>query len=212
MNFKDYKEMMNTIPFTETLGYCQAVMWLHPETLPLGVISIGDKNSTIIKIPGKMTNRYGNKVPVIAIARDAFINHDKITDIVLPPSIQRIPVRAFAGCSELRRITIPKQIKLIGKGTFADCDKLEDVYYEGSREEWEKVNIVHNKHEIELGDLIPGTSINEIKAERLLHVPGNDALLTANIHFNCNLSDLTRDSEFESAPGGKDITDLFKKY
>ena len=92
----------------------------------------------------------------------------------------------------------------------AGCDNLEDVYFEGSMEEWRKINIVHDKHEIEFGKLISGTPVHEIKAERLLHVPGNDALLTANIHFHCAFSDLECDSRFELTMGGKDITDFFR--
>ena len=48
------------------------------------------------------------------------------------------------------------------------------------------------------------------RAERLLHVPGNDALLTANIHFHCAFSDLKYDSRFELTVDGKDITDFFR--
>ncbi len=210
MNFKEYEEMMKDKPYSETLEYSQAIMWLHPEVLPLGVVSIGEEYPEVIKIPSQMTNRYGRKVPVIAIARNAFANHDKVTDVVLPSTIERIQIGAFAGCSGLKRVTIPKKIKSIREGTFAGCDNLEDAYFECSMEEWKKINIVHDKHEIEFGNLIPGTPVHEIKAECLLHVPGNDALLTANIHFHCTLSDLACDSRFELTVGGKDITDFFR--
>ena len=210
MNFKEYEETIKDKPYTETLEYSQAIMWLHPELLPLGVVSIGEEYPEIVKIPNRIANRYGRKVPIIAIARNAFADHVKVTDIVLPSTIERIPTGAFAGCSGLKRITIPKKIKTIREGTFAGCDNLEDVYFEGSMEEWRKINIVHDKHEIEFGKLIPGTPVHEIKAERLLHVPGNDALLTANIHFHCALSDLKYDSRFELTVDGKDITDFFR--
>ena len=210
MNFKEYEEIMKDMPYSETLKYSQAIMWVHPEVLPLGVVSIGEEYPAVVKIPCQTTNRYGRKVPVIAIAGNAFADHDKVTDIVLPSTIEQIPPEAFAGCSGLKRITIPRTIKSIRKGTFAGCDMLEDVYFEGSMDEWKKMIIVHDKHEIEFGDLIPGTSVHEIKAERLLHVPGNDALLTANIHFHCALSNLTHDSGFELTVSGKDITGFFR--
>ena len=210
MNFKEYEETIKIRPYSETLEYSQAIMWLHPEVLPLGVVSIGEEYPEIVKIPNRIANRYGRKVPIIAIARNAFADHVKVTDIVLPSTIERIPTGAFAGCSGLKRITIPKKIKTIREGTFAGCDNLEDVYFEGSMEEWRKINIVHDKHEIEFGKLISGTPVHEIKAERLLHVPGNDALLTANIHFHCAISDLECDLRFELTMGGKDITDFFR--
>lgn len=179
MIYKDYRDMIKDMPYTETLEYKQAIMWLHPENLPLGVFSIGEEYPTIIKIPPQAVNRYGRKVPIIAIARDAFAGHGEITDIVLPPSIQGFAKSMFSGCSGLKRITIPKKIKTISRGMFDGCDALEDVYYEGSMEEWKRIKIVHHKQEIELGSLIPGTPVQKIEAQRLIHIPGNDALLTA---------------------------------
>ena len=190
MNFKEYKERMKDKPYCETLEYARAVMWLHPETLPLSVVSIGEEYPAVIKIPDHAINRYGRKVPVIAISRNAFAGHDKVTDIVLPSTIGKIAMGAFAGCSELKRITIPKSVKSIREGTFDGCGDLEDVHYEGTKGEWEKINIIHQKHIIEFGPLIPGTPVHEIESDRLLHVPGNDALLMCNIHFCCTPSDL----------------------
>lgn len=89
---------------------------------------------------------------------------------------------------------------------FDGCDALEDVYYEGSKEEWNRIKIVHQKQEIELGSLFPGTSVQKIEAQRLIHIPGNDALLAANIYFHCKLSDLACKSSTETTTGGKDVT------
>ena len=186
-------------------------MWLHPQILPMGVTSIGDDAHGVIKIPKYTVNSHGIRVPVIAIRRDAFSGQNRITDIVLPSSIGSLPMGAFAGCSELKRITIPKNVKSIREGTFDGCDNLEDIYYEGTMEEWKKINIVYQKHEIEFGPLIPGTPVHEIKNECLVHVPGNDPLLTCNIHFNCILSDSGQNPVFELSFGGKDITNLFRQ-
>ena len=114
-----------------------------------------------------------------------------MTDIILPSGIDHLPDGgAFAGCRNLKRITIPRRISYIGPGTFEGCDSLEDVYYEGTPEEWKKVSIVCKKHEIEFGPLIPGSPVETVTAERYVHIPGNEALFRANIHFRCN-SDFT---------------------
>lgn len=210
MNFIEYKEMMKAVPFTETLTYAPALYWLHPEILPVGVVSIGDESSGIVKIPPYVDNRYGRRVPVVAVRRDAFTGHTEVTDIVLPPTLRTIPAGAFEGCSELRRITIPKAVNAIGEGTFAGCDKLEDVYYEGTMEEWNRIDILHRKHEIEFGPLIPGTPVHEIRAERMRHVPGNEALFACNIHFRCNCSDWDRNPVFRISAAGKDVTSFFR--
>lgn len=47
-----------------------------------------------------------------------------------------------------------------------DASQLEDVYFEGTMEEWNRINIIHHKYEVEFGQLIPGTPVQEVKAER----------------------------------------------
>ena len=210
MNFREYREMIKDLPYTDTLKYTQAYMWLHPDRLPLGLVSVGEDAPAIIKIPDMTTNSYGRKVPVVSVSRDAFQGQDKITDIILPSTLQSIPDGAFAGCSGLERIVIPKKITSIGEGTFSGCESHKDVYFDGSMEEWKKINIIHSKHEIEFGDLIPGTPVLEIKEERLIHIPGNDALLKADIHFNCEISELNYDPKFELSVGSKDVTNFFR--
>lgn len=210
MNFGEYEKMIRSIPATESLEYHQAIMWLHPEILPVGVASIGEKISGVVKVPEFATNKYGKRVPVIAIRREAFAGQDKITDVVLPPGIRRFPKGAFAGCTALQRIIIPKSIKRIEEGTFAGCTSLEDVYYEGSMEEWKEVEIIHQKHEIEFGELLPGTPVQKVTAERLVYVPGNEPLFMSNIHFGCSLVALTCSKEFMIRSGKTDITGLFR--
>lgn len=210
MNFIEFKEKIKDKPYSENIKFDQAIMWVHPEILPLGVVSIGEDDGGVIKIPSIAKNSFGKEVYVIAISKNAFAGHDKITDIVLPATIEKIPQGAFAGCSSLKRITIPKNIKSIREGTFDGCANLEDIYFEGTREEWETINIIYQRHEIEFGPLIPGTPIQEIKSEQLVHVPGNDAVLKCNIHFHCSLSDLEKNPVFKLSSGGRDVTDLFR--
>ena len=111
-------------------------------------------------------NRYGRNVPVITFSSQAFSGKSNITDIVLPQSIERFPKGAFEGCTGLKRITVPRKVKVMKEGTFAGCKQLEDVYFEGTMEEWNRIHIMHHKHEVEFGQLIPGTPVQEVKAER----------------------------------------------
>ena len=121
-------------------------------------------------------NRYGRNVPVITFSRQAFSGKSNITDIVLSQSIERFPKGAFEGCTGLKRITVPRKVKVIKEGTFTGCKQLEDVYFEGTMEEWNRINIIHHKHEVEFGQLIPGTPVQEVKAERMIFIPGNEAI------------------------------------
>lgn len=210
LNYTEYKYVIENIPYTDSLKYQLAIFWVHSEHLPLGVISVGETASGIVKIPGNIVNKAGYRVPVIEIRENAFADHNQITDIVLPSCMERIRAGAFSGCSGLRRITIPRKIKSIQEGTFEGCDNLEDVYYEGTMEEWKNISIAHQKHEIEFDELIPGTPVQKIKSERLVHIPGNEALLKANIHFHCSLPALEHDSAYIIRMGNKDVTTLFR--
>jgi len=84
------------------------------------------------------------------------------TDIIIPRTspendvVTAIDSSAFAG-EMIRSITLPDTIEEIGRKAFNGCTSLTDVYYEGTKEQWEI-----------LCDSI-GT--------------GNTALLNANIHF-----------------------------
>ena len=201
MNFREYKEFIKDTPYPDTLEYAPIAGWPHPQTMPLKLISIGNTALPIIKIPRKAVNQYGNIVIVEAIDENAFAGKGNITDILLSKWIHKIPQGAFRGCSGLKRITLPKAITRISAGTFDGCKQLEDVYYEGTPEEWKGLRIEHQKHEIEFGDLIPGTPVNEVTAERLIHIPGNDALFSANIHFRCEVESFQSNVKNIRMPG-----------
>ena len=208
MDYKEFAERIRHIPVSDKLEYEPAVFWLHRERLPLGLVSLGGEKSLVIRIPESAENRYGRNVPVIAIARAAFSGNEEVTDIVLPPSIDRLPAGAFAGCSSLRRITIPRAVKRIPEGTFAGCRSLEDIYYEGTREEWKKIDIVHQRHEIEFGKVLPGQPVQEILAERWINIPGNEPIFSANIHFRCPLGGTP--PAFKIFAAGKEMTEHFR--
>ena len=186
MNYAEYQEKMKDVPVTEGLNYRPAWAWLHPERIPQAVHSLPNRCfEMVIRIPSSVENKWGRRVPVVTVFRTAFRNNIYVTDILLPSGIAYLPDGAFAGCRNLRAITIPRKIRRIGPGTFDRCTALEDVYYEGTPEEWDRIDIVHEKHEIEFGRLVPGSPVEEVTAERRIHIPGNDALFTANIHFYC---------------------------
>ena len=186
MTFQEYTETIKAVTVSDKLEYQLAVYWLHPDILPQKLISLGNEQMPIIKVPPFIVNKYGKKVKVISFSKSVFGGNDTITEIILPPTVTSIPEGAFSDCKSLRNIMIPKAVKIIREGTFVNCESLENVYYEGTPEEWSQIQIMHHKHEVTFGELVPGTPINRIVSERTVHLPGNDALLTANIHFNCS--------------------------
>ena len=63
----------------------------------------------------------------------------------IPKGVQRIGVGAFS-YSGLTSIIIPNSVSVIEYGAFEGCDKLRDVFYTGTEEEWNLV-VVGEKNE-----------------------------------------------------------------
>lgn len=190
MDFSEYRKIIENTHATQRLKYRLAVVWLHPEKLPLSVVAAGGCTDKVIRVPHTAENRYGIRVPVLSVDSGTFKGNTEVTDIILGSGIDKIDAGAFSGCSALERITIPRAVKRIGAGTFADCTSLTDVYYEGTPEEWAKVDIVTHKRETVYGELAPGAPVQRIVCDKLVPVPGNEALSTATIHFRCTVHEL----------------------
>lgn len=71
---------------------------------------------------------------------DGFESCSGLTEIVLPPTVEIINGGAFTNCTELKSITIPSSVKFIGRNAFGNCVNLKDVYYQGTKEQWEKIH------------------------------------------------------------------------
>ncbi|WP_019680610.1 leucine-rich repeat domain-containing protein [Ruminococcus flavefaciens] len=187
MNYSEYKKIICAATDSECLKYKLAIAWLHPERIPVRITSMQNSSDIIIKIPCSVYNSFGVSVPVIAIGANAFKNCTSITDVILNTNIKTIESGAFSGCKALERIYIPKSVKLIRGRVFEGCTALKDIYYEGTLEGWSKLEKTTDHIEKEFGDLITGTPVQEIISEKLIRIPGNEALNLANIHFRCTL-------------------------
>ena len=64
-----------------------------------------------------------------------------ITNITLPSLISSIGHAAFMSCSSLESIVIPKSVTEIDSQAFDQCYKLNKVYYTGTEEEWNAIDI-----------------------------------------------------------------------
>ena len=82
-----------------------------------------------------------------------------LTSVTIPDGVAVIGPSAFSGCGSLTDITIPVSVAAIEEWAFEFCDGLTDVYYGGSEDQWEQIDI-----------------------ENVYHA--NDPLLNANIHYN----------------------------
>lgn len=69
------------------------------------------------------------------IGMSAFKGYTNLTEITIPESVAWIGHRAFEGCTGLTEITIPKNVGRLGENqgrAFADCTELRKIIIEGS--------------------------------------------------------------------------------
>lgn len=92
-----------------------------------------------VVIPVEIKNK-----AVIKIGERAFSSNEKITSIVIPNGIEMIEEDAFLFCEGLSTISMPLSIKQIERDSFRGCSALQTVYFEGSEEDWGKINIQDN--------------------------------------------------------------------
>ena len=82
------------------------------------------------------------------IGANAFHLCDSLTNITIPDSVTTIEANTFYYCSSLTSITLPDSVTSIGDWTFTYCDNLTDVYYGGTKEQWEKISIGSENEEL----------------------------------------------------------------
>ncbi|MGN0181555.1 MAG: leucine-rich repeat protein [Candidatus Ornithomonoglobus sp.] len=105
-----------------------------------GVLFSYDKAKLVAFPPGQ-EGEYEIPSGVDTIGCSAFYDCDKLTDIIIPDTVSVIEDEAFLDCDGIRSITIPKGVEEIGPGAFNACTGLTDIYYEGSRTDWESITI-----------------------------------------------------------------------
>lgn len=63
-----------------------------------------------------------------------------LVEITIPDGVTRIENSTFSGCRSLTSVTIGKGVTSIGSGAFYECSNLKTVNYDGTQQEWEKIN------------------------------------------------------------------------
>ncbi len=69
----------------------------------------------------------------------AFDTHTELKNIEIPDSVTLIKEQAFDGCVGLKTVTIGKGVKNISSFAFSGCAELSDIYYKGTKEEWDSI-------------------------------------------------------------------------
>ena len=142
---------------SHALAFCSS---LTTVSIPSSVTQITDNlfwgcsSLTSVSIPNSITSIGKNvfsgcsalqkitiPISVKTIDRSAFYNFTGLTYIELPGSISVINSSTFSGCSGLTGILIPASVTAINDYAFSNCGALGDVYYTGTREQWNSISI-----------------------------------------------------------------------
>ena len=78
---------------------------------------------------------------VTSIGGFAFLNCTNLISVTIPDSVTSIGETAFTLCTNLTGITIPDSITSIGDCAFLNCTSLTNVYYTGSKSQWDSIGI-----------------------------------------------------------------------
>ena len=76
---------------------------------------------------------------VTSIGDDAFYSCGNLTTAILGNNVTSIGDDAFMMCGILSTISIPKSVTIIGNGAFNFCYLLMDIYYGGTKVQWDKL-------------------------------------------------------------------------
>lgn len=102
-------------------------------------------NLSSITTPGSVT----------IIKEHAFSYCTGLISVFLSNGIETLEYSAFGNCSNLTSITIPDSVRNIGKQVFYFCRNLKNIYYIGTKAQWNNINKDSNWHSI-----IPATVVH----------------------------------------------------
>lgn len=89
-----------------------------------------------VKILGRVTD----------IKYSAFSWCISLKEIDLGDYVEYIEEHAFGKCKSLKSIAIPNTLRYLGKDVFDMDDDLKDIYYSGTKEEWNNIEIHPHNH------------------------------------------------------------------
>ena len=76
-----------------------------------------------------------------SIGNQAFKYCRGLTEVSVPDSVTSIGEFSFESCEYLQSVTLSKNVISIFYGAFIGCMNLKDVYYSGTQEQWNNINI-----------------------------------------------------------------------
>lgn len=105
--------------------------------IPEGVKTIND--FAFSECTGLVTVSIPSSVKKIGLG--AFSDCSSLISAELPSGMTYISRDTFEGCTSLGAVKIPKSVKEVNTSAFKGCDNLKQVYYTGTKDQWDRVYI-----------------------------------------------------------------------
>lgn len=123
---------------------------------------------------------------VTVINADAFDYCISLEKVVIPEGVTSISYMTFYGCESLKKLIIPASVNYIEFDNFATTSNLTEVYFMGTKEEWEAVYIdEYGNDYLNSADVICG---NKVIAE-LSNIKAEDGKISGEVIYDCILED-----------------------
>ena len=153
-----------TMNFVETIGVrafdkCRALEEISlPSTLKtIGTLAFSNSGLKSISIPEsvcdtKKVDDGGNESVIYGLGYASFLNCVNLESVKIANGVETIPSGTFGCCTALKEVYLPLSIKEI-QGVYSEKgvpvyghafyydDALQDIYYEGSEEQWKDIKI-----------------------------------------------------------------------
>ncbi len=143
--------MVPSVFAAEATGTCgENLTWAKSADGTLTISGTGDMTNYNMTTTGALVNLKslaGEFTSVVvesgvtSIGDDAFSYCDTLESVTIGDTVTRIGIHAFANCEALERVDLPASLTEVGLMAFDQCNALSDVYYAGTREQWNSISI-----------------------------------------------------------------------
>lgn len=72
---------------------------------------------------------------------DGFSSCPNLTSFTIPEGVKTIGAYAFSYCAGLEKVSIPLSLERIEYDAFEFCENIMDIYYAGSKEQWDAIDM-----------------------------------------------------------------------
>ena len=104
-----------------------------------------------------------------------YLNNKLVEEVLIPPDTKVINTCVFEGCSSIKVIYVPKSLESIEPYIISRCENIEKIYYEGTKEDWEKINIGDGNEDIEDVEIVFNSKMPSVFYESDFAIIDNNA-------------------------------------